>query len=84
MHQEYQEEMEHLSYRNQQLEELHRKEREFAHDCVWNLRVLRRRLKKCEFATKKLAETGIAIRRENLNLIEQNIKLVMSTGEVPP
>ena len=46
------------------------------------MRVLRRRLKKMEYMVKKLGESNLSIKRENLNLMEENIKLLMNMKEI--
>jgi hypothetical protein len=39
-------------------------------------------MKKLEYIVKKLSESNAGTKRENLNLIEENIKLLMSIREI--
>jgi hypothetical protein len=82
IHHEYQSEIDSLRKINKELDENLGKERKFNRTLIDNLRILRKRMKKLEYLVKKLSESNANTKRENLNLIEENIKLLMSIKEI--
>jgi len=43
---------------------------------------MRKRIKKLEYLVKKLSESNQSTKRENLNLIEENVKLLMNIKDI--
>jgi hypothetical protein len=54
----------------------------FNRTLVENLRAMRKRIKKLEHLVKKLSESNHSIKRENLNLIEENVKLLINIKDI--
>ena len=82
IHKENQDQIDNLRKTNKELDEQQVKEKVFSRACVENLRILRKRIKKLEYVGRKLGENNGNGKKENLNLLEENIKLMASIKEI--
>lgn len=82
IHRQYQDQIEQLKRSNKQLEEKYGQQKVFSRACVNDLRVLRKRIKKLEYVSRKLGETNNGMKQENLHLMQENIKLLSSIKDI--
>lgn len=82
VHREYQDQIENLRKTTKELEEKYNQEKTFSRACVNDLRILRRRIKKLEYMSRRLGESNTTVRKENLHLMEENIKLLSNINDI--